>query len=419
MTFTELGLRAELLRALGDEGYATPTPIQAQALPVALRGQDVLGCAQTGTGKTAAYLLPILERLAQGPRGRLRALIVTPTRELASQVGDSARRYGRHLPLRVACIFGGVGMAPQTEALRRGVDILVATPGRLLDHMARRHVSFGALEVLVLDEADRMLDMGFIPDVRRILAALPARRQNLCFSATMPREIEQLLNRTLRSPVVVEVTKRATPATSVRQVIHPVAQDRKKDLLVHLLTRSGMERVLVFTRTKARADRLAKFLSRTGRRVAAIHGDKSQGQRTRAFDAFRSGRVDTLLATDLAARGLDVEGISHVVNFDVPHVPEDYVHRIGRTARAEASGDAISLVSSEENGSVRAIERLIGMNIRRETISGFPAAAPPPTERPRHGPGPEAARTNAPVTGYRSTSRRRSRPRWSGRFRSR
>jgi ATP-dependent RNA helicase RhlE len=379
-TFSELGLIPELTRALADAGYDAPTPIQAEAVPAALRGQDLLGCAQTGTGKTAGFLLP-----ASGRPGRLRALVLTPTRELAAQVGESARTYGRHLPLRAAQVFGGVGIEPQVRALRAGVDILIATPGRLLDHMERGTVRFHELEVLVLDEADRMLDMGFLPDVRRILKALPSARQMLFFSATMPQEIERLIHETLKAPVVIEVGRRARPVDGVRQVAYAVDADRKKDLLCHLLTAGDMRHVLVFTRTKARADRLARHLVRTGRQVAAIHGNKSQGARVKALSRFKSGQIDVLVATDLAARGLDVEGISHVINFDVPNVPEDYVHRIGRTARAEATGDAISLVAADEAAYVRGIERLTGIAIPRSIVPGFdpgPGRPGPGAERP-------------------------------------
>jgi ATP-dependent RNA helicase RhlE len=385
-TFSELGLIPELTRALADAGYDAPTPIQAEAVPAALRGQDLLGCAQTGTGKTAGFLLPTLQRLAASGRpGRLRALVLTPTRELAAQVGESARTYGRHLPLRAAQVFGGVGIEPQVRALRAGVDILIATPGRLLDHMERGTVRFHELEVLVLDEADRMLDMGFLPDVRRILKALPSARQTLFFSATMPQEIERLIHETLKAPVVIEVGRRARPVDGVRQVAYAVDADRKKDLLCHLLTAGDMRHVLVFTRTKARADRLARHLVRTGRQVAAIHGNKSQGARVKALSRFKSGQIDVLVATDLAARGLDVEGISHVINFDVPNVPEDYVHRIGRTARAEATGDAISLVAADEAAYVRGIERLTGIAIPRSIVPGFdpgPGRPGPGAERP-------------------------------------
>jgi ATP-dependent RNA helicase RhlE len=361
----------ELLRAVRDAKYTTPTAIQVQAIPVALRGDDVLACAQTGTGKTAGFLLPILQRLAHGERGGVRALVLTPTRELAAQIGESARTYGKYLRVRPAVVFGGVSLGPQTARLRHGADLLVATPGRLLDHMERGTVAFGALAVLVLDEADRMLDMGFLPDVRRILRALPPVRQTLLFSATMPQEIESLAHETLRSPVVIDVGRRATPVATVRQVIYPVETERKQDLLCHLLQHGNMRHVLIFTRTKVRAERLARYLAQTGRRVAALHGDKSQGERTQTLSGFRNRSVEVLVATDLAARGLDVEGVSHVVNFDVPSIPEDYVHRIGRTARAAATGDAVSLASFNEIGFVRDIERLIGITIPRRVVVGF------------------------------------------------
>jgi ATP-dependent RNA helicase RhlE len=365
----------ELLHAVQDAEYETPTPIQVQAIPVALRGADLLGCAQTGTGKTAGFLLPILQRLAQGKRGRLRALVLTPTRELAAQIGESARTYGKYLPVRSAVVFGGVGLKPQEERLRQGVDLLIATPGRLLDHLERGNLEFSALEVLVLDEADRMLDLGFLPDVRRILRTLPLERQTMLFSATMPQEIEILAYQTLKTPVVIDVGRRATPVSTVRQVIYPVEPDQKRDLLCHLLKHGGMKHVLVFTRTKVRAERLARHLTQIGRRVEALHGDKSQSARTQALSGFRNGRVEVLVATDIAARGLDVEGISHVVNFDVPNIAEDYIHRIGRTARAEATGDAISLVSAEELDFVRAIEHLIGITIPRRLVVGFEPGA--------------------------------------------
>ena len=381
MKFTELGLRPELVRAVADTGYTNPSSIQERAIPVVLDGRDLIACAQTGTGKTAAFLLPILQHLAGGTPSRLpRALVVSPTRELAAQIGEMAQRYGKHLGLRSTVIFGGVGIEPQTRRLAAGVDLLIATPGRLLDHLGRRQASLGNVEVLVLDEADRMLDMGFLPDVRRILASLPATRQNLFFSATMPDEIEELIRRTTRAPVMVEVTRRATPVSAVRQVVHPVEMTRKKDLLQALLLREDMGQTLVFTRTKARANQLVRRLEHSGRRVEAIHGNKSQNARTRALAGFRTGKIDTLIATDIAARGIDVDGISHVVNFDLPSVPEDYVHRIGRTARAGKSGDAISLLAPEERAQLAAIERLIGKPIRREHIAGFatPAQGNPP-----------------------------------------
>ncbi len=361
----------ELLRAVGDAEYEQPTPIQEQAIPVVLRGDDVLACAQTGTGKTAAFLLPLLQRLARGERGRVGALVVSPTRELAAQIGESAKIYGKYLRLRTAVVFGGVGLGPQADQLRAGADLVIATPGRLLDHMERGAVTLSTVKVLVLDEADRMFDMGFLPDVRRIVKATPNTRQTLLFSATMPLEIERLAYETLRSPVTIDVGRRATPVAAVRQAIYPVDAEQKRDLLCHLLRHGGMKQVLVFTRTKSRADRLAGHLAQVGCRVAALHGGKSQGARTQALHGFRSGRVEVLVATDLAARGIDVEGISHVVNFDVPNVPEDYVHRIGRTARAEATGDAISLASSDEVDFIHDIERLIGAPIPRYVVGGF------------------------------------------------
>jgi ATP-dependent RNA helicase RhlE len=411
-TFSDLGLLPELLRALRDADYETPTPIQTQAIPVALRGQDLLGCAQTGTGKTAAFLLPILQRLRGGRRGTLRALILTPTRELAAQVAESAATYGRHLPLSAAVVFGGVGIVPQIQRLRRGVDILIATPGRLIDHMERGTVRFSGLEVLVLDEADRMLDMGFLPDVRRILKALPQSRQTLFFSATMPAEIERLIHETLNSPVLVEAGPRARPVDAVRQVACPVDQERKEDLLCHLLLESNLHHVLVFTRTKARADRLARNLRRTGRRIAAIHGNKSQNARTRALRQFKEGDIDVLVATDIAARGLDVDGISHVVNYDIPNVPEDYVHRIGRTARAEATGDAISLVSAQEAAFLRDIERLTGIAIARRVVPGFePGPGYGHADRQAEKPHPRGGHRHAPPRSRRLRGSASPRPR--------
>ena len=392
MKFSELGLRPELLRAVDRAGYETTTPIQERAIPAVLDGQDLIACAQTGTGKTAAFLLPILQHLAGGrPSRPPRALVVTPTRELAAQITEAARQYGCYMRLRSAVIFGGVGMEPQERRLRAGLDLLVATPGRLLDHFRRGHAQLDRVEVVVLDEADRMLDMGFLPDIRRILAALPKIRQNLFFSATMPDEIEALIRRTARNPTVIEVTRRATPVSAVTQVVHPVAMTSKKDLLASLLDRAEMGPTLVFTRTKARANQLVRRLESSRRQVAAIHGNKSQSARTRALAGFRDGRIDTLIATDIAARGIDVEGISHVINFDLPHVPEDYVHRIGRTARAGSSGHAVSLAAPEERLQLAAIERLVGAAIPRETVAGFGAVldvAPPrrqrQTPRPKH-----------------------------------
>ena len=405
MKFADLGLRPELLRAVKRAGYETTTPIQARAIPVALDGQDLIACAQTGTGKTAAFLLPILQRLGKGrPCRPPRALVVTPTRELAAQVMEAARQYGCYLRLRSTAIFGGVGMEPQERRLRGGLDLLVATPGRLLDHLGRGNARLDRVETLVLDEADRMLDMGFLPDVRRILAALPETRQNLFFSATMPDEIERLIRRKATNPAVIEVTRRATPVGAIRQVVHPVAMTSKKDLLKTLLEGADMGPTLVFTRTKARANQLVRRLETSRRQVAAIHGNKSQSARTRALAGFRDGRIDTLIATDIAARGIDVEGISHVINFDLPHVPEDYVHRIGRTARAGASGHAVTLAAPEERLQLAAIERLVGSSIPRETVAGFDAtldvAAPEARARER---------ANAPLVDSTSRGGGRSR----------
>ena len=385
MQFADLGLRPEILRAVARAGYETATPIQARAIPAALEGQDLIACAQTGTGKTAAFLLPILQRLGGGrPCRPPRALVVTPTRELAAQIMEAARQYGCYLRLRSTAVFGGVGMEPQERRLRGGLDLLVATPGRLLDHLGRGNARLDRVETVVLDEADRMLDMGFLPDVRRILEALPETRQNLYFSATMPDEIEALIRRTATNPAVIEVTRRATPVGAVRQVVHPVVMTSKKDLLTTLLERADMGPTLVFTRTKARANQLVRRLEKSRRQVAAIHGNKSQSARTRALAGFRDGRIDTLIATDIAARGIDVEGISHVINFDLPHVPEDYVHRIGRTARAGSSGHAVSLAAPEERQQLAAIERLVGESIPRQTVAGFEATldvAPPERRR--------------------------------------
>ena len=370
MNFTELGLRSEIVRAV--EGYDNPTSIQEKAIPIVLKGQDLIASAQTGTGKTAAFLLPILQQLLVGkPSGGPRALVITPTRELAAQIGDMAKRYGKHLNLRSTVVFGGVGMGPQKRKLAGNLDLLIATPGRLLDHVSRKQAPLNHIHIVVLDEADRMLDMGFLPDVRRILSVLPRNRQNLFFSATMPDDIEALIRRTSRAPVMVEVTRRATPVNKVTQVIHPVQTDRKKELLKVILQKSDMHHTLVFTRTKARANQLARVLEKSGHAVTAIHSNKSQNARTRALARFRSGKFDILIATDIAARGLDVEGISHVVNFELPDAAEDYVHRIGRTARAGASGNAISLVAPQEHKKLAAIERLIRTSIKREPVTGF------------------------------------------------
>jgi ATP-dependent RNA helicase RhlE len=373
-SFDTLGLRAELLRAVADEGYTQPTPIQAQAIPLVLSGQDLLGAAQTGTGKTAGFTLPILQRLMateiQGTR-KIRALILVPTRELAAQVQQSIRTYGKHAKMRSTVVYGGVGFQPQVQELRRGVDILVATPGRLLDHAQQRTVDLKSVEILVLDEADRMLDMGFIHDIRKILALLPAKRQNLLFSATFPDEIRKLAGTFMRNPASVEVARRNTPAELVAQVAHPVRNDRKRQLLAHLVKSNDWQQVLVFTRTKHGANRLAKQLEGEGIEADAIHGNKSQGARTRALARFKSNELRVLVATDIAARGLDIDALPHVVNYDLPHVPEDYVHRIGRTGRAGATGEAVSLVTQEDRPLMSAIERLMNRKVERRAVAGF------------------------------------------------
>jgi ATP-dependent RNA helicase RhlE len=379
MPFASLGLRSELARAVAEEGYEIPTPIQRDTIPLALAGRDVVGSAQTGTGKTAAFLLPILDRLARTPGHRFRALILVPTRELAEQVLERAQAYGRHLGLRSAAIYGGVGMEPQTGALRRGVDVVVATPGRFLDHMGRGHVDLAHIETLVLDEADRMLDMGFAPDVRRILDALPTDRQTLLFSATISHDVDRLAQRALRNPAAVEVARRATPATGIEHGIVAVDQLNKKDALARLLQLDVVHRALIFTRTKYGADKLARHLKKEGLKVGALHGDKAQSARLRTLEDFREGHVRILVATDVAARGIDVDAIDMVVNYDVPADPEIYVHRVGRTARAGAQGLALTLMAPNEWLLVAAIEKLIGRTFPREILPGFePSVAPPP-----------------------------------------
>jgi ATP-dependent RNA helicase RhlE len=375
MSFDSLGLTADLLRAVAEEGYATPTPIQQQAIPVILQGRDVLAGAQTGTGKTAGFTLPMLQLLAAQPvqgRRRIRALVLVPTRELAAQVADSIETYGRHLPkLSTAVVFGGVSINPQIATLRRGVDILVATPGRLLDHAQQRTVDLSSVEILVLDEADRMLDMGFIRDIRRILAMLPVRRQNLLFSATFSDEIRALANGLLDRPAQIEVARRNTPTELVTHAIYPVDRARKRELLSHLMKQGDWRQVLVFTRTKHGANRLADQLGRDGISAAAIHGNKSQGARTKALADFKAGAVRALVATEVAARGLDIDQLPHVVNFELPHVPEDYVHRIGRTGRAGSEGEAVSLVCVDERALLAGIERLLGRELPRRMLGGF------------------------------------------------
>ncbi len=377
MSFDTLGLSAELLRAIGEQGYTEPTPIQRKAIPAILEGKDVMAGAQTGTGKTAGFTLPLLQRLNTKPikngRRPVRALVLTPTRELAAQVGASVETYGRHLPLKSAVIFGGVKINPQIEKLRRGVDILVATPGRLLDHVGQRTVDLSQIEILVLDEADRMLDMGFIHDIRKVLALLPENgvRQNLLFSATFSSEIKQLANRLLNRPELIEVARRNVAAEQIEQIVYPVDKLRKRELLSHLIGSRNWRQVLVFTRTKHGANRLAQQLGKDGLSAAAIHGNKSQGARTRALADFKNGEVRILVATDIAARGLDIDQLPHVVNYELPNVAEDYVHRIGRTGRAGNEGEAISLVCVDEQKLLRDIERLLKHEIPKQVLEGY------------------------------------------------
>jgi len=352
-------------------GFVRPTPIQSEAIPHALRGGDLLASAATGSGKTAAFLLPILHQLIERPRGKTRALVLAPTRELALQIVDDFAGLARFTGLRAAAVHGGVGMGPQETALRRGVDVVVATPGRLLDHFQHGYAALGDVEYLVLDEADRMLDMGFLPDVRRILRHIPKPKQTLFFSATMPSAIEALTREILRTPATVALQRRAAPAAGVTQALYPVPSALKGQLLVSLLKSGLMNEALVFTRTKHRADRLAKLLNREGVTADRIHGNRSQAQRTKALAAFKAGRFQVLVATDIAARGLDVEALGHVVNFDVPAVPEDYIHRVGRTARAETTGEAFTLVTPEDEEDVRRIERALGSKLTRARLAGF------------------------------------------------
>jgi ATP-dependent RNA helicase RhlE len=377
MSFTTLGLAPEFIRAVADQGYTEPTPVQAEAIPLVLAGRDLMAGAQTGTGKTAAFVLPMLQNLGEpngDPRtGRrpIRALVLAPTRELALQVEESVRVYGRHWGVRSAAIYGGVGINGQISALRRSPDVVVATPGRLLDHVGQRTIDLSAVEILVLDEADRMLDMGFIRDIRKVLALLPARRQNLLFSATFSNEIRQLASGFLHDPATVQVTPRNSAAPLVTQVVHPVDRERKRELLSHLIRTGVVDQALVFTRTKHGANRLAQQLERDGIGAAAIHGNRSQGQRVRALADFKAGRMPILVATEIAARGLDIDQLPHVVNFELPMVPADYVHRIGRTGRAGSTGLAVSLVCVDEHKLLREIEAILGKPIPQEVVAGF------------------------------------------------
>lgn len=394
MSFDTLGLSAELLRAVAEQGYSEPTPVQSKAIPVILEGSDILAGAQTGTGKTAGFTLPLLQRLSDSTSGNgrrvVRALILTPTRELAAQVGESVALYGKFLPLKSTVIFGGVKINPQIQKLRNGVDILVATPGRLLDHISQRTLDLSAVEILVLDEADRMLDMGFIRDIRRILALLPKQRQNLLFSATYTSNIRQLADGLLNSPTLIEVARRNTATELVSQAVHPVDRERKRELLSFLIGSQNWRQVLVFTRTKHGANRLSGQLEKDGISSAAIHGNKSQGARTRALRDFKRGEVRVLVATDIAARGLDIDQLPHVVNYELPNVPEDYVHRIGRTGRAGNEGQAVSLVCVDEHKLLADIERVLKRDLPREVIDGYepdPSIRAEPIQKRRGGGG--------------------------------
>jgi len=385
MSFDSFGLAPELLRAIAEEGYTEPTPIQAQAIPVVLQGGDVMGAAQTGTGKTAGFTLPILQLLKPNQnvspspaRHPVRALILLPTRELALQVAESVATYGKYLQIRSTCVYGGVDIAPQLKIVRAGVEVLIATPGRLLDHIEQKSVNLGQVQMLVLDEADRMLDMGFMPDIKRIVALLPQKRQNLLFSATFSEEIKRLAGGILRNPQTIEVARRNQTADTVRQVAYAVADDEKKNLLVHLVEEKKISQAIIFSNTKLGTARLARYLEQKGLKADAIHGDKSQGERILALNRFKNGEITLLVATDVAARGLDIQEMPCVINYDLPHAPEDYVHRIGRTGRAGAEGDAISLFAPDEEKYLIDIEKLIKKNIERVSAKGFEATAPEP-----------------------------------------
>ena len=420
MSFDQLGLAPEFLRAVADQGYTEPTPVQAEAIPIVLDGRDLMAGAQTGTGKTAAFVLPMLQRLGppntdpRSGRRPIRALVLAPTRELALQVEESVRVYGRHWGVRSAAIYGGVGFGPQAGALRRGVDVVVATPGRLLDHLGQRTIDLSTVEILVLDEADRMLDMGFIRDIRRVLEVLPPRRQNLLFSATFSEEIRSLARGFLHDPASVQVTPRNSAAPLVTQVAHPVDRERKRELLSHLIRTGVIDQALVFTRTKHGANRLAQQLERDGIAAVAIHGNKSQGQRVRALADFKTGRTPILVATEIAARGLDIDGLPHVVNYELPMVPQDYVHRIGRTGRAGSPGHAVSLVCVDEQKLLREIEGVLGRDVPIQVVAGFEpdrSIRPEPILRGglgRSRPEPRIARSGAPGGGGFAAARRPS-----------
>ncbi|MBD2105842.1 MULTISPECIES: DEAD/DEAH box helicase [unclassified Nodosilinea] len=399
MTFEQLGLAAGLLRAVADQGYTEPTPIQLKAIPAILDGQDILASAQTGTGKTAGFTLPMLQRLAENKstgRRLPRALILTPTRELAAQVGDSVTTYGKHLPFRAAMIYGGVSFGGQIRQLRQGVDILIATPGRLLDHVSQGTIDLSAVEILVLDECDRMLDMGFIHDIRKIMGRLPDERQTLMFSATFSKPIQQLAHTLLKSPVQIEVAQRNTTAERVEQVVHPVDRHRKRELLSHIIGFHNWQQVLVFTRTKHGANRLAEQLAKDGLKTAAIHGNKTQAARARALKDFKQGRVRVLVATDVASRGIDIDQLPYVVNFEMPNVPEDYVHRIGRTGRAGNEGRAVSLISDDELPLLISIERMLKQTITQDIVAGYEPSFSSDTTRVKAAAAPASPRRQRP-----------------------
>jgi ATP-dependent RNA helicase RhlE len=447
MPFAGFKLHPDLLRGTKELGFTRATPIQEQAIPPALEGRDVLACAMTGSGKTAAFLLPILHRLMGKPRGTTRALVITPTRELAAQIEDHLKQLAVHTPLSGAAVFGGVGMGPQEHAFRSGVDVIIATPGRLLDHFKQPYAKLSGLEVLVLDEADRMLDMGFLPDIKRVLKHLPVKRQTLFFSATMPAPIITLTRELLHNPATINLERKSAPAIGIRQAVYAVSQELKPALFVELMRRGDIGNVIVFTRTKHRANRLADYLTTEGIPNAKIHGNRSQAQRTEALEGFKTGRYRCLVATDIVARGIDVEQLEHVVNFDVPHIPDDYIHRVGRTARADATGDAFTFVSPEEEADLSAIERSISKRLPRVIVSGFDYATKPKQrfevpiaeriadirarkseERKRakekadrraaHGAGPAASSRSGASRGGPSAPSRQSRPASSGDSRS-
>ncbi|TAJ19393.1 MAG: DEAD/DEAH box helicase [Rugosibacter sp.] len=426
MQFTELGLSPELLRAIGEQGYTTPTPIQTQAIPFILAGRDLEAMAQTGTGKTAAFVLPLLQRLTYAPQTANtplqrvthtapRALVLVPTRELAAQVEESVRAYGKHTGIRSLAVFGGVSINPQIQTMRRGVDVLVATPGRLLDHISQRTVDLSKVTTLILDEADRMFDMGFIRDIRKIIERLPRERQNLMFSATFAPEVRELAHTVLKNPALVEVARRNAPAELVAQSVIRVDQNQKRDVLLHLFEAHGWHQVLVFCRTKHGADALAKKLDQSGIRSAALHGNKSQNARTRALADFKSGKLAALVATDIAARGIDIDSLPRVVNFELPHVAEDYIHRIGRTGRAGANGTALSLVSIDERIQLRDIERLLKRELETSILPGFEPQQTHPsrttTDRPSARKPSSAAKRPGRSATNRGSGERNSAPR--------